>query len=106
MRDPSGRKLDDGQRQSALALAVAGLLGQVGCLTTLVIVAALVVGLWLDRTLDSRPVFTLILLAGSVPVTIYLMVRVVLGGMARLQEAAGVGKPPGATEEEQRGREP
>lgn len=72
----------------ALALAMAGLLGQVGCVTTLLIVIALIAGLWLDQRFDTKPVFTLILLLGSVPVTIYLMVQIVLRGMARIQPEA------------------
>ncbi|MGH2620106.1 MAG: AtpZ/AtpI family protein [Anaerolineales bacterium] len=71
-----------------LPLALAGLLGQVGCVTLIVIFAALGSGLWLDSQFDTRPVFTLILVLGSVPVTIYLMVRIVLTGMARIQRRA------------------
>ncbi len=71
-----------------LPLALAGLLGQVGCVTLIVIFAALGIGLWLDSQFGSRPVFTLILVLGSVPVTIYLMVRIVLTGMARIQSRA------------------
>ena len=75
-------------RTPDLPLALAGLLGQVGCVTLIVIFAALGIGLWLDSQFDTRPVFTLVLVLGSVPVTIYLMVRIVLTGMARLQGRA------------------
>jgi uncharacterized membrane protein YedE/YeeE len=75
-------------RPPDLPLALAGLLGQVGCVTLLVILAALGIGLWLDSQLDSRPLFVLVLVLGSVPVTIYLMVRIVLTGMARIQGRA------------------
>ncbi len=68
-----------------LPLAVAGLLGQVGCVTLVIIFIALGAGLWLDSQLNSRPILTLVLVIGSVPVTIYLMVRIVLTGMAKLQ---------------------
>lgn len=44
-------------------------LAQVGCLTPTVIFAALLVGLWLDRTLETLPLFTLLLLIGSAPLT-------------------------------------
>jgi len=76
-------------RSPDLPLALAGLLGQVGCVTLLIIFAALGIGLWLDSQFDSRPIFILILVLGSVPVTIYLMVRIVLTGMARIQGRAG-----------------
>lgn len=68
-----------------LPLAVAGLLGQVGCVTLVVIFIALGAGLWLDSQLNSRPILTLVLVIGSVPLTIYLMVRIVLTGMAKIQ---------------------
>lgn len=70
-----------------LPLAVAGLLGQVGCVTLVVIFIALGAGLWLDAQLNTRPILTLVLVIGSVPLTIYLMVRIVLTGMARIQGA-------------------
>ena len=76
---------DSSPNDAGIPLAVAGLLGQVGCITLIVIFAALGVGLWLDSQFDTRPVFTLLLVLGSVPVTIFLMVRIVLGGMARIQ---------------------
>ena len=82
-------------RSPDLPLALAGLLGQVGCVTLIVIFAALGIGLWLDSQFDSRPIFILIFVLGSVPVTIYLMVRIVLTGMARIQ---GRAKPPSGAE--------
>ena len=42
---------------------------QVGCLTLLIILASLVVGVWLDRQLETMPLFTILLLVGSMPVT-------------------------------------
>jgi len=72
-------------RNADLPLALAGLLGQVGCVTLVLIFVALGIGLWLDSQFDSRPIFTLFFVLGSVPVTIYLMVRIVLTGMARIQ---------------------
>lgn len=43
--------------------------GQVGCLTFVIIVAALVLGLLLDRLLGTRPMFLILLLVGSMPLT-------------------------------------
>src|SRR3990170_292580 len=91
-------------RSPDLPLALAGLLGQVGCVTLIVIFAALGIGLWLDSQFASRPVFTLILVLGSVPVTIYLMVRIVLTGMARIQRRGGARRGGGGTRE--RGHDP
>lgn len=63
--------------QHAYNLTLASVAGQVGCLTMVVIIAALFVGLWLDKTLDTKPLFTLILMIGSVPVTLILMFKIV-----------------------------
>ena len=71
--------------QADLTTALAGLLGQVGCLTVIVILAALGVGIWLDQRLGTRPAFTLGLVLGSIPLSIYLMVRVLQSGMTRMQ---------------------
>lgn len=42
---------------------------QVGCLTLLIIIGALVAGLWLDRTLDTLPIFLIVFLVGSMPLS-------------------------------------
>jgi hypothetical protein len=46
--------------------------GEVGCLTLFIVILALVVGLWLDRTFGTRPMFTILLLLGSAPFSIFL----------------------------------
>ena len=74
-----------GPKQADLTMALAGLLGQVGCLTIILILLALGAGLWLDNRLGTRPTFTLGLVLGSIPVSIYLMIRVLQSGMARVQ---------------------
>jgi F0F1-type ATP synthase assembly protein I len=42
---------------------------QVGCLTLTIIVGALIAGYWLDRTLDTLPIFLIIFLVGSMPLS-------------------------------------
>lgn len=41
----------------------------VGCLTLVIIFASLLLGLWLDRTFDTLPLFTILLLIGSMPLS-------------------------------------
>jgi len=78
----------------ALQMALLGVIGQVGCLTLVIILVALVAGLWLDNQFQTRSLFTLILVITSIPITLYLMVRVVLSFAPRIQKlsekAAGV----------------
>ncbi len=50
---------------------------QVGCLTLLIIVLALLGGLWLDRTLETLPLFMILFLVGSMPVTWVVIFQVV-----------------------------
>lgn len=100
MPEGRGQGSGEGHSQRALAIAVAGLLGQVGCLTVLIIAIALAAGLWLDTQVDTRPLFTILFVLGSVPVTLYVMVRLVLSGMARVQpETSGAGKSAGGDED-------
>lgn len=80
-----GQAPDKDRAQRALNMALAGVVGQVGCLTLIVIAVALIAGLWLDNRFHTRPLFALILLLGSVPVTLYLMFRVVLAFAPRIE---------------------
>jgi F0F1-type ATP synthase assembly protein I len=70
--------------QRAFNLTMAAVAGQVGCLTLAIIFAALFLGLWLDSRFDSRPWITIVLMIGSVPVTLFLMFWVVRKATARL----------------------
>ncbi|OQX65563.1 MAG: hypothetical protein B5M51_00420 [Anaerolinea sp. 4484_236] len=71
--------------QYAYNLTLASIAGQVGCLTLIIIFVALFGGLWLDKTMDTKPLFTIILLIGSVPVTLFLMFRVVKTATSRIK---------------------
>jgi hypothetical protein len=69
----------------ALRMTLAGVIGQVGCLTIVIIAVALFTGLWLDTQFHTRPIFTLGLVLASVPLTLYLMFRVVLSVAPKIQ---------------------
>ena len=71
---PSG---DKDRKKYAFSLALAGLVGQVGCVTLTIILAALFLGLWLDSRFGSKPVATLILLVVSIPVSVVVMLFIV-----------------------------
>jgi F0F1-type ATP synthase assembly protein I len=62
------------------------LIGQVGCLTLVIILASVFGGLWLDRVFDTKPVFTLALLFAGIPVSVFVMLLVARRTLARLQE--------------------
>ena len=58
---------------------------QVGCFTPVIILGALFVGLWLDRTFDSQPLFTILFIIGSMPVSIVVLFMIVRSAMKRLK---------------------
>jgi F0F1-type ATP synthase assembly protein I len=68
---------DSNRRQSAYNLAMAAVASQVGCLTLVIIFGALIAGLWLDRTFATKPLFTILFMVASMPITLYAMIRVV-----------------------------
>lgn len=65
-------------------MALAAVTGQVGCLTVVLIIGALLSGLWLDNLLDSSPWATLIMLIASMPITLYLMFKVASAATSRM----------------------
>ena len=80
----TGNKPADSKRQYTRNMALAAVTGQVGCITIIVILVALLFGLWLDNRFDTSPWFTLALLIGSMPVTLILMFRLVRSITSRM----------------------
>jgi len=62
------------------------LIGQMGCLTLIIILASVFGGLWLDKIFDTKPVITLALLLAGIPVSVLLMLNVGRKTLARMQE--------------------
>ncbi len=74
--------------KSILSSLLIVMIGQVGCLTLIIILASVFGGLWLDKTFGTKPVFTLALLFAGVPVSVFVMLTVARRTMARLKEQA------------------
>jgi F0F1-type ATP synthase assembly protein I len=89
----------------AMNLTLASIAGQVGCLTLVIIFVALFAGLWLDRYLDTKPLFTIVFLIGSVPVTLFLMFRVVRAATSRIKPVQNIKSNTISTTEEDADRE-
>jgi F0F1-type ATP synthase assembly protein I len=64
------------------------MIGQVGCLTLIIILASVFGGLWLDETFGTKPVFTLVLLFAGIPVSVLVMLVVARRTLARLKDKA------------------
>ena len=74
--------------QSILNTLLIVMIGQVGCLTLVIILASVFGGLWLDKTFGTKPVFTLALLFAGIPVSVLVMLAVARRTLARLKEKA------------------
>ena len=64
------------------------MIGQVGCLTLVIILASVFGGLWLDNTFGTKPIFTLVLLFAGIPVSVLVMLTVARRTLARLKDKA------------------
>lgn len=67
--------------RTAVTLTVVWVAG----LTLIVIFAALLAGIWLDRVFHSKPVLTIIFILVSIPITLFMTLRVVKRISARIQ---------------------
>ena len=84
----------NGNRQTGFNTLLIVLIGQMGCLTLIVIALSVGVGLWLDSVFNTKPIFTLVLLLAGVPVSVLLMVFVGRKTLDRFK----VQQPPSHTE--------
>jgi len=64
------------------------LVGQVGCLTLVIILASVFGGLWLDKIFGTKPVITLVLLFAGIPLSVLVMLSVARRTLARLKDKA------------------
>ncbi len=73
------------QQQINTNALLASVVGQVGCLIVFIVFIALGAGLALDKFLGTKAIFTVLLMVGSVPVALYLTVRISLTAASRAQ---------------------
>jgi len=73
------------RKEVSQSLVLGVVVGQVGCLTLIIVLAALFGGLWLDNHFDTKPMITVGLMIASVPVTLIAMVWIVRRATSRLQ---------------------
>ena len=68
----------------AFNMVLVGTAGGAGCVTVLIIFIALFAGLWLDNNFQTRPLFTILLMVGSVPITLVAMLLIVRFSTSRI----------------------
>ena len=81
------------RRQYAINLTMAAVAGQVGCITLVIVFGALIAGLLIDRWFSTKPLFTILFMIASMPVTLYVMYRVVEGATRRIRPVVEKNKP-------------
>jgi len=69
-------------------LALASMASQAGCLSLILIFMALFAGLFLDSRLDTHPIFTILLIVISIPVSLWAMIRLMLSSVAAMKLSA------------------
>lgn len=80
-------------------LGLAAIAAQAGCATLVIVFFALFVGLWLDSVLGQRGPFTFGLLILSVPVSLFVMLRIALGAINRIVPQPPAGERPSEASE-------
>ena len=75
---------DNNPRNIINAVLIA-MVGQVGCLSLVIILLSVLGGLWLDNALGTKPLFTLILLLAGIPLSVVLMLYVGRKAIAKLK---------------------
>jgi hypothetical protein len=76
----------DENRRNLVTTLLIVVIGQVGCLTLVVILASVFGGLWLDNAFGTKPIFTVVLLFAGIPLSVILMLYVSRKALARLKE--------------------
>ena len=76
---------DRDAKQRIRNLGLVAIAGQTGCITTLIVLGALLLGLWLDSLMGTRGPFIIGLLILSVPFSLYAMLRISLSAINRIQ---------------------
>ena len=73
------------RKRNTYNLMIAALAGQVGCLTLVIIIAAVLGGIALDSQFGTKPWFTIGLLVVSVPVSLLLMLFIARKTVAKIK---------------------
>lgn len=84
-------------KQRLINLSLVGIVSQVGCVTLVIIVLALLGGMYIDNRFMTKPWFTIGLLIASVPVSLVIMIFLVRAAIKRMK----LEKPKEAAQEDQ-----
>lgn len=91
----------ENRKRSWLNMTIVALVGQVGCLTLVIVMGSVLAGLWLDNRFGTRPWFTLGLVVASIPVSLVVMVIVTRAAVKKIKTSPAPNK---GTEEDSLGK--
>jgi hypothetical protein len=74
----------DNKSGYAQNLGYAAFAGQAGCASASIVIGSLLLGLWVDSLLEAKPIFTLICVISSGPISLFVMLRMVLSAIRRI----------------------
>jgi len=69
----------------AFNTTLTAVVAQVGCFTPVIILGALFAGIWLDGVLNSRPLWTIVFILVSMPISIVVLLVIVRSATKRLK---------------------
>ncbi len=76
------------QQQEAINRQLKPVYSKVGSLTFFVGLAALLVGLWIDRTYNTKPIFMLVCVIVSIPLVLFINTRMMRSAVKKAADAA------------------
>ena len=76
----------DRSPQNFIPTLLTVVIGQVGCLTLVVILVSVLGGLWLDNLFGTKPILTLVLLFAGIPLSVVLMLYASRKALARFKD--------------------
>jgi F0F1-type ATP synthase assembly protein I len=91
MTNPPGKP---DRKQYLTNLTLAGMVGQVGCLTLVIVLGAVFLGLWIDLQLGTKPWFTIGLVLVSIPVSLVVMLLVARAAISKIKAGSGKSNDP------------
>lgn len=81
------------RKQQVINVTLAIVAGQVGCATLLIVVGAILGGLWLDSQFGTKPTLTIVLLVVSIPVSVIVMLFLARAAIGKIKAQANPPSP-------------
>jgi F0F1-type ATP synthase assembly protein I len=88
--------------QASTNLALYSVGAQVGCATLVIVLLALFIGIGLDRLLGTKPVFSIMFILGSAPVSLFLTYQLAMRAVKSVTPKQPAASQPKPVEEEEK----